>query len=103
VQQPRETAEITISIGRSVSKSLWAIGALAYMQVSPPIWGSGDIVMKHGMDVKKKAFCVFEFVKSESTMMVQRRYHTEPPGNNTISGTRNSSRVASCALHKRKG
>ena len=38
--------------------------------------------------MNKKAFCVLEFAKTESTVTVQRRfritYHTEPPTDNTI-------------------
>ena len=53
--------------------------------------------------VNKKAFCVFEFAKTESIVTVQRRfritYHTEPPTDKTIRECyMNSSRVAACAL-----
>ena len=53
--------------------------------------------------VNKKAFCVLEFVKTESIVTVQRRfriiYHTEPPTDKTIrEWYMNSSRVAACAL-----
>ena len=53
--------------------------------------------------VNKKAFCVLEFAKTESTVTVRRRfqimYHTEPPTDKTIrEWYMNSSRVAACAL-----
>ena len=52
---------------------------------------------------RKKAFCVLEFAKTESTVTVQRRfrimYHTEPPTDKTIrEWYMNSSRVVACAL-----
>ena len=53
--------------------------------------------------MNKKAFCVLEFAKTESTVTVQRRfrimYHTEPPTDKTIrEWYMNSSRVGACAL-----
>ena len=53
--------------------------------------------------VNKKAFCVFEFAKTESNVTAQRRfrimYHTEPTTDKTIrEWYMNSSRVAACAL-----
>ena len=53
--------------------------------------------------MNKKAFCVLEFAKTESIVIVQWRfpimYHTEPPTDKTIrEWYLNSSRVAACAL-----
>ena len=52
--------------------------------------------------VNKKALCVLEFAKTESIVIVQRRFrimcHTEPPTDKTIrEWYMNSSRVAACA------
>jgi hypothetical protein len=57
---------------------------MAYLQVSP----LGAVMMKHGEDRGKKAFCVLEFAKTKSLLRVQQRfwtvYHTEPPMDKTF-------------------
>jgi hypothetical protein len=49
----------------------------------------GAVMTKHGEDKYKKAFCVLEFAKTESVVIVQQtfwtKYHAEPLVDKTIS------------------
>ena len=84
-QQPRQPAERSISIGR---ESLQVFLCTRRHGVLAGFTARGQSRRNMVWTGNKKAFCVLEFAKTESTVTVQWRfqtmYHTEPPMDKTI-------------------
>jgi hypothetical protein len=95
-----DTAERIILIRRESLHAFWIIGAMAYLDVSQ-LRGNRDETRRGQMG--KKVFCVLEFAKTESIVTVQRKFRPSTTQNHPrtkqfVSGTRNPSKVAACAM-----